>query len=207
MIQRKWGPPWLFVGAMIMVAQDLVFFVLAPLTALSAVGLAVGMAIVWFLLHGSRVAWVFATLSAAIQLFGPLTMGQSVWVASVGAVILPCLLAPSSRTFVWTQGPQRPPHRVHATVERPYGQLLELVTRLVTRVSTAMGSPSRGVFLSLLATLVIVLLPLDGVLRKLHSGSEHGSIVVMSYIESCRSSMDWLRSDSSSRSWRRSITM
>ena len=177
MTQDKRPPVWLSIGATAMVAQDLTFFIINPITAFSTIALTFAVLLAWLLLRGSRVAWVFAVFSAAAQLVAPLTMAQSVWLAGTGAILLACLLAPSSRTFIWAKRTQKTQHPWHAAMERLYGRFLATAYALITRIPWV-DKAGRGMLIGLLAACVVVLLPLDGTLRNLHHGSGSGSAFV-----------------------------
>jgi hypothetical protein len=75
---------------------------------LGAVALGASILVAWFLLRGSRVAWVIAVFSAAAQLAAPVAMSQPVWFGVAGAILLACLLVPTS-------GPLCPAFRVMMT--------------------------------------------------------------------------------------------
>jgi hypothetical protein len=172
-----------------MVGQDLVAFILFPITALSAVSVGITVLLAWFLLRGSRVAWVLAVLLAAAQLAGPLTQNQPMWVAGIAAIFLACLLAPPLRAFVWTEGQRRARASglwLSAT-QRLYDRLMARVYGWVARVSEPGGRPAkeneaadkpRGKLIVLLVVCVLILDPLVGMLYDFHHGSRRGSVIV-----------------------------
>lgn len=96
-------PILIWIVALAMIIQDLVAFILNPLTVLSAVLLALTALVAWFLVRGSRVAWVFAVFSAAAQLSAPLTTNQPVWLVVPAVGFLICLFVQPSRAFVWAE--------------------------------------------------------------------------------------------------------
>jgi hypothetical protein len=95
----------LLVAATVMVCGQLAWFITHPSMSGTAVLLVVGI-LAWLLLRGSRVVWVLAVVSGATQLVGPLAFGQPVWFAASGAILLVCLLHPSSRALVWAERPR-----------------------------------------------------------------------------------------------------
>jgi hypothetical protein len=181
-------PTWLRIAAAVIVAQDVVALLVSSITGVGVAWVAVGVLLAWFLLRGSRVAWVFAVFSAAAQLSAPLTLNGPVWLAVTAMIVLACLLAPSSRSFVWADG-QRPasgPWR--SAAQRIYRRFLALAYNLAVRVPLLGGGPanekegvprpSRGKLILTLALSVVVLYPLVGALSNFHDGSARGSIIV-----------------------------
>jgi drug/metabolite transporter (DMT)-like permease len=90
------------VAAAVMLGGQLAWFITHPSISGAAVLLAVGI-LAWLLLRGSRIAWVLAVFSGAVQTVGPLAFGQPIWFAASGMILLVCLLHPSSRAIVWTE--------------------------------------------------------------------------------------------------------
>jgi hypothetical protein len=98
-IQRT--PTWLRIAAAMMAAEHLALFISPPVNALSGVSLVGALLVAWFLLRGSRVAWVLAIFWAASDLLAPFMTSEPVWLAGTAAIVLACLLTPPARGFVW----------------------------------------------------------------------------------------------------------
>jgi hypothetical protein len=167
---------WLRIAAAVLIGEQLAWFVLHPITALGSVFLGLVVLLVWQLLLGSRIAWVIAAFLAVGQLTAPLTLGGSVWSAALAALVLTCLLIPSSRAFVWAEKLQmsRDSNSPRSAVQRIYRRLLALVYRWVPRLVKSF----HGKFTLLLVACVLVLRPLVGALEDFHHGSGHGSVLV-----------------------------
>ena len=160
-------PVWIRIAAAVMVGEGLGWLVLHPTIALGAVSLGVVVLLAWFLLRGSRVAWVLAVFWAATQLAAPFTMNQPVWLVGTAAIVLACLLAPPSYTFIWTERRSRAKVPWRSDAQRSYGRILDLAFDSAARVARL----GRGKLIGVLAVCVLILVPLDGALYNLHHGS------------------------------------
>jgi hypothetical protein len=166
-------PTWLRVAAVAIVGQDVAALLTSPITGVSIAWLLIGVFLAWFLLRGSRVAWVLAALSAAAQISAPLTLNGSAWLAVTAIIVLACLLAPSSRNAVWSER-QWPVSDLRDSEWAVFGWLAHQADKLATRGAT----PGRGKVLLVLALCIAVLYPLVGALSNFHEGSAHGSVIV-----------------------------
>jgi hypothetical protein len=180
-------PTLLRIAAAVMVAEYAALFLSSPITPLRAFALGIGVLVAWFVLRGSRVAWILALLTAAAQLSNLIAMSQPVWTAITSAVILACLLVPSSRKYVWANkaGRQLTPWR--AGVQQTYARCLDMGYGWAARLpgmgaavedEAAAKSPSRRRLVVLLVVWVLVFLPLVGALDKLHNGAARGNEIV-----------------------------
>lgn len=99
---RKQAPIWLWVyaaavvvdTARILVAHEVPLF-LAPFFLISPL-------VAWLVLRGGRVAWCLAVAFEGVGVAG-LAWGEPLWSVALSAVLLACLLAPSSRAYVWRE--------------------------------------------------------------------------------------------------------
>lgn len=175
-------PAWLRIAAAMMVGEHLAVFITRPITALSAVSLGVTVLLAWFLLQGSRVAWVLAFLSAIAGLTAPFTLDQPVWLVVTGVIILGCLLASSSREFVWAESRRRPSGSWRSAAKRADNRILAVAYAWLARMATPGGWSSRkeghGKLIAVLAVCVVLLVPVVGAVYQLHHGSGRGSVFV-----------------------------
>lgn len=102
------APFWLRVAAALTFGERLALFAFHSATVLGAISIIAVLLVVWFLLQGSKVAWVIAVVWAVTQLLAPFAYDAPAWVIGSAVTILLCLLTPRSRGFVWTEGPPRP---------------------------------------------------------------------------------------------------
>jgi hypothetical protein len=102
-------PVWLVAVALIVIGQDLLFVLLHSPSVLRLASVAVVAVLSWWLLRGSRVAWILICVSAAAEVVSPLTLDGPVWEALVGLTLLACLCVPSSWSFVWSDRDKKKP--------------------------------------------------------------------------------------------------
>lgn len=172
-------PVWLPIAAAVLVGGQFAWFVIHSINVLGVVSLGVLALLAWQLILGSRVAWVFGALVAASQLTTPLTLGESVWFAAPGVVTLICLLAPSSRAFVWG-GKQRESRVVSSSgsvTQRLYDKFLSVVYGLLER-APSVDRFIRGKYILFLVIGLLIAAPLVGVLDKYHHGSAQGNVLI-----------------------------
>jgi hypothetical protein len=92
----------LLVAVAVMIGGQLAWFFSHPISVIGVIILVAVGVLSWFLLRGNKIAWTLAMLSGVTQLVGPLAWDQPAWFAGSGAILLVCLLYPSSRVFVWS---------------------------------------------------------------------------------------------------------
>jgi len=85
-----------------MVCELFVLLALSPSTFIPIAVVTMAL-LVWLLLRGSRLIWLFLLLEAIGRIVGAV-FGWPIWLAGVAVVTLVFLLAPASRQFVWREG-------------------------------------------------------------------------------------------------------
>jgi hypothetical protein len=176
---RTTRPVWLLIAAAVLVGEQFTWLVIHSINVLGVASLGVLVLLVWQLILGSRVAWVLGILVAASQLTTPLTLEESVWFAAPGAVTLICLLAPSSRAFVW-RGKHRGSRAVDSSgsvVQRLYDKFLSVTYGLLER-APSVDRFVRGKYILFLVIGLLIAAPLVGVLDNFHHGSARGNIPI-----------------------------
>jgi hypothetical protein len=104
------APLWLHVAAALILCERLALFAFYSPKAAGAVSVVAVVLVMWFLLRGSKVAWVIAVAWTVTQLPAPFVYDAPAWVIGSAAVALGCLLAPQARAFVWSEsGASRAP--------------------------------------------------------------------------------------------------
>lgn len=183
------APRWLQIAAAVMVGERVLVLISVEHLLLNAVGLLVAVVVAWFLLRGSRVAWVFALIMSVSQLTAPLAFDSSWWIAGAAAIVLAGLLIPSSRDFVWRQKHPGPKGRLPLDELGRQSKLADMPYELAGRVAGLTAGWSKemkaadkprpyGKQILILAIGVFILIPLVGVLYRFHHGSGSGSIAV-----------------------------
>lgn len=177
------APLWLRAATTVVVVESIAQFVFFPAAVLGAVTLSASILVAYFLLRGSRVAWVIIVFSATAQVAAPVATSQPVWYGVAGAILLACLLVPTSRRYVWAERPrQRRP-----TGQRAYARLIDSAYTLVGRLpgmgtalrdDVAAKFPSPRGLVLLLIVWILVFLPLVGALNNLRHGSAQGNELV-----------------------------
>lgn len=101
------APIWLWVAAATLVGLEFIGLLFRPVTAFGMASFAGIVLLAWLLLRGSRVIWVLAVAATAAELVLSLIVEEPLWLGGIAGIRLGCLLAPSSRAFVWAAQSQR----------------------------------------------------------------------------------------------------
>lgn len=97
------APPWVRFAAILLFAERVALFAIRPSGVVGVVSLLAVVVVIWFLLEGSRIAWVISICWAATQVPAPFTYDAPGWVLVSATVVLISLLTNQSRAFVWTE--------------------------------------------------------------------------------------------------------
>jgi hypothetical protein len=89
-----------------MIAANLVSFGVSP-SALGVVAVALSALLAWLLFRRSRAAWVVAIVGSGADIVMFAVSADSAALAGVSAIVLACLLAPSSVRFIWGESSER----------------------------------------------------------------------------------------------------
>lgn len=188
MTDKLRAPVWVCAAAAVVAVGSTASFIFSPTTALGAVAVGASIVVAYFLLQGSRIAWVITVFSATTQLAAPVTMTQPLWFAGVGVILLACLLVPtSSRRYIWAESSRQERSGWQAAGQRAYARLIDWAYGLAGRLpgmgaaledEAAAKSPSPRRLAVLLAVWVFVFFPLVGALDNLHHGSARGNEIV-----------------------------
>ena len=102
-------PMLLWVAALLLLGEALSLIVLQPLTLASVSLTVAGLFLMVLLLRRSRVAWVLLIFGSALQIVGAFAWGDPYWLIVPAGAMLICLMAPSSRQFIWDLTERRDP--------------------------------------------------------------------------------------------------
>lgn len=173
--------------------EELVRFLGSPMHPLNIVSAGIALLVAGFLLMGSRLAWIVATLGAAAGLVASLMGQEPSWIIASSAVVGICLLTPSTVQFVWRNKSQRRSKGWGAPLQRISNQFTEAYIRVVTQTSSSPSIGKRRVFQrsevelqSLLAGAAIVaagIFVLMGAVGKWHNGSGSDSEFVAALLK------------------------
>lgn len=158
---RKQAPIWLWAYAVAVVIEMALNLVFRPGPLFLVPFLLISPLVAWMVLRGGRVAWCWAIVVEAVGV-ADLAWGQPLWSAALSALLLACLLAPSSRAYVWREAIVR--RQSLAAGERWRARIASGV--LWEEVWSWLGS--RVIDWSFIARLflfVLLLMPVDGILR------------------------------------------
>lgn len=170
------APRILLLVSATIVAEALGLLVRTSISPLGATALVIVVLLAWFLLHGSRAAWVIIFLGAVTQLVGPLLFDQPEWVVATSLVVLVCLLAPTARSYVWDRRERPSDGRMGSAAQRRRDWLLTVPYALDDLPALSRRLVNRRVILRL-AICVLLLALVDGAVSAWYHGSGGDSVV------------------------------
>ena len=176
------APAWLWIAAATLIAHGVEALLRHPSGVIWIVSLCVAVVLSWLLLHASRTAWVLILVVSVSQLITPFATDGPLWIVALAAVRLVCLLAPSSRDFIWSVRESiEPSSRERVTPSRWHS-----ISLLALTPSTELGTVGDLVkqkaldnkFLVRLAIVVVVLMLTLTPLYEAQQGFGRDSVVV-----------------------------
>lgn len=178
MTETSLTPGWLRIAAAVVVGETLVRLIADPSAPFRVAAVGVAVLLAWLLLRGSRVAWVLVAFGSAAQFATSFTMDQPMWFGGFAAVVLICLLAPSSRRFVWTDRDRQAGGPLRPAAQRSYSRLLVLPYNVESRVVEKGTALVNRKVIARLAVWVALLILLAGALSVWHDGSGRDNVIV-----------------------------
>jgi hypothetical protein len=169
-------PLSLFLAAAVIVADTIAHVVVAPITIVWLLILAVSGILAGYLLRGSKLAWIAAFIGGVVE-FGMAVAGQGpIWAAGTAAVLVVCLLVPASRKFV-RLGQTRAVHQSPASAEDTYAKALLMPIQAGFWLQELTKKIDRKLIFRLVF-LVLVLFVLVGAIGNWHDHSGRGSVII-----------------------------
>ena len=185
--RRLHDADFLWLAAGVLVGEWLVLTVAHGPSLLRAGGLVFTVALAYFLLHRSRIAWLLAAFAATVQLVSEFA-GQPIgWLLFSSGVVLICLLAPRSIRAVWVRQKAVAIRQRLTIMEKELEsaeysgirwlwKLMIHGARGYERLRVLAGGAGRLIGVVLIG--VLLLAPAMGLLYRFHVGSGNGNLAI-----------------------------